>query len=447
MNTFNEPGHRRPVEVRYEPAMSEAVTRQLEVAGKLLVQGRLPEALEAYRRIVQAVPAELSARQKIAEILARQGKKDAAVAEYSEVVRRFAEQGDFFKATALSRVILGLDPNHKVAQQHLAELYASRPGGPSTAPAHQAAPLSTDAFLAQPAASAAAAAPEELQLEDLLPEAEPPLPPRDALPHIPLFSALSTEEFLAVLDSAMDAKTIRAGQTIVKEGEPGQSMFALAQGTVSVWRKAEKVAEMHEGDFFGEMALLSGAPRTATVKAETDVVVLEFPRESMAPIVTRYPGVRSTLDLFHKDRMLANIIRASPILQLLSLDERVALTSAFQPCTFQKDEVVLEEDAPGVAVFLLLRGRCAVSQKGAEGVYPDLIEGDAFGEISVLTKLAVSATITAKDKVLALCVLADDFRKLVLSNPQVAKKVQQLANERMTRSAKMALAADADTWV
>ena len=374
--------------------MSEAVTRQLDRAAQLLTQGRLPAALEEYRRIVLAVPGELSARQKIAEILARQGQTQAAVAEYSEVVKRYAEQGEFFKATALSRVILTLDPQHQLAQQHLAALYASRPGASAPSAASRGAPLSAGAIGLEYLSTrdASQEPPEEIALEELLPEAEPPLPPRDALPHIPLFSALSTEEFLAVLNGAMDAKTIRAGKAIVTEGEPGTSMYAIAQGTVSVWRKDQRVAVMHDGDFFGEMALLSGAPRMASVKADTDVVVLEFPRESMGPVIARHPGVRAGLEQFHRERMLANLMRANPLLQLLTDAQRSGLAKAFQPCTFAADEVVLEEGAQGAAVFLLLRGQCSVTQSHSGGEYPDLVEGDAFGEISVLTKLPVSAT-------------------------------------------------------
>ncbi len=426
--------------------MSDAVNRQLDRAEQLLMQGRLPAALEEYRRIVQAVPGELSARQKMAELLARQGDKPAAVAEYAEVVKRYAEQGEFFKATALSRVILTLDPSHQLAQQHLASLYASRPGASGPALASHGAALQPGAFgLTQ--SDPSQHPPEEIALEELLPEAEPPLPPRDALPHIPLFSALSTEEFLAVLNGAIDAKTIRAGQAVVTEGEPGSSMFAIAQGSVSVWREAHKVAVMREGEFFGEMALLSGAPRMASVKADTDVVVLEFPRESMGPVIEKHPGVRAGLEQFYRERMLSNLMRANPLLQSLTEPQRAGLTKAFTPCTFAADEVVLEEGAPGAAVFLLLRGQCSVSQSNSAGTYPDLVEGDAFGEISVLTKLPVSATIKAKGAVVALCVMADDFRALVLVNPYVSKQVQQLASERMTRTAKMALQADADQWV
>ena len=432
--------------------MSDAVNRQLERAMQLLTQGKLPAALEEFRRIVQAVPGELTARQKIAEILARQGQVPQAIAEYTEVVKRYAEQGEFFKATAISRVILTLDPKHQLAQQLLAEMYAGREGGPALKPAAPGAALQAGAiglaYLSPPPLPHAGDAPEEIALEELLPEAEPPLPPRDALPQIPLFSSLTTEQLFAVLNGAMDARTFRAGESIVTEGDPGGSMYAVAQGTVSVWRKLVKVAVMNEGDFFGEMALLSRGPRMATVKAETDVVVLEFPREAMTPIINKHPGVRTRLAQFHRERMLANLVRANPLLQLLTEPQRQALSLAFAPCSFAAGEVVLKEGTAGEGVFLLLRGRCSVSQgTSAPGAFPDLVEGDAFGEISVLTKLPVSVTVKAQDAVLALRVGADDFRKLVLVNAEVNKRVQQLASERMTRSAKMALSEDSDLLV
>ena len=432
--------------------MSDAVNRQLERATQLLTAGKLPAALEEFRRIVQAVPGELAARQKIAEILARQGQVPAAVAEYTEVVKRYAEQGEFFKATAISRVILTLDPKHQLAQQLLADMYAGRVGGPAVKPGAGAALQAGSIGLASQTppplpGHANEEPPEEIALEELLPEAEPPLPPRDALPNIPLFSSLTTEGFMAVLNTAMDARTFRAGQPIVTEGEPGGSMFAIAQGSVSVWRQAQRVAVMGEGDFFGEMALFSRGPRMATVKADTDVVVLEFPREAMTALMTRYPGVRTRLAQFHRERMLANLMRANPLLQLLTEPQRAALSAAFQPCSFAPNEVVLAEGTAGLGVFLLLRGRCAVSQGHRPGAYPDLVEGDAFGEISVLTKLPVSVTVKAQDAVLALRVAAEDFRTLVMSNPEVAKRVQQLASERMTRTAKMALLADSDFQV
>lgn len=290
--------------------MSEALNRQLERANQLMQQGKLTAALDEYRRIVQAVPSELAARQRIAEILVRQGQVPAAVAEYSEVVKRYAEQGDFFKATALCRVILSLDPGHQLAQQQLASLYASRGAAPA-APAGRPPPLPSAKLQASSFQLAApmphaADEPEEIAAEDLIAVPEPPLPPRDALPAIPLFSSLTTEAFVAVLNGALDAKSVRAGETIVAEGAAGTSMYAVVQGAVSVWRKAQRVAQLGEGEFFGELALLTGAPRMATVKADTDVVVLEFPRESMTKVMAAHPGVRAGLEKFAHERQRAN---------------------------------------------------------------------------------------------------------------------------------------------
>ncbi|MDP2272632.1 MAG: cyclic nucleotide-binding domain-containing protein [Archangium sp.] len=424
--------------------MNDAVRRQKDRATQLLTKGKLQPALEEFRRIAAAVPGELGARQKIAEILVRLGEVSAAVTEYAEVVRRYAEQGQFFKATALCRVILTLDPRHVATQQRLAELYASRrASSPSTLQA--AAPLETASI---PRVHAAPAQVEEevfaidIELEDLAFEAEAPPPPRDSLPSIPLFSSLSAAEFLAVLNGAMEARAFSAGETIVTEGEPGDAMYAIAQGSVVVLRQAQQVATMQEGDFFGEMALLSGAPRLATVMAQTDVVTLAFPRDAMGGLIAKHPGVKTALEQFYRERLLANLMRANALLQPLSEAQRVALAAAFQSCTFEPKEIILEEGRAGVAVFLLLRGRCAVFHRDpALGAYPDLVEGDAMGEISVAAQLPISATVMAKEPVVALRVPAEAFREIVLGNPDTRKHVLLLASQRLTRTAKQGLLA------
>jgi cAMP-dependent protein kinase regulator len=435
--------------------MNDAVRRQKDRATELLTKGKLQAALQEFRRIANAVPGELGVRQKIAEILARLGDAPAAVAEYAEVVRRYADQGQFLKATALCRVILTLDPRHQATQQRLAELYSSRVGTASSASRlalASSAPLEAGSIAqAETAPPPPAQAPEpvaevaiaiEIEVEELPFEAEAPAPPRDSLPHVPLFSSLNTTEFLAVLNGAMEAKAFSVGEAIVTEGAPGDAMYAVAQGSVAVLRNTHKVATMQEGDFFGEMALLSGAPRLATVVAETDVVVLAFPREDMDAAIAKHPGVKTALEQFYRERLLANLMRANPLLQPLSDEQRAQLAASFQSCTFRPNEVIVEEGHDGVAVFLLLRGRCAViHREPGLGAYPDLTEGDAIGEISVTAETKVSATVVAKEPVVALRVPADAFRKIVLGNPDVRKQVLLLASQRLTRTAKQGLLA------
>lgn len=435
--------------------MSEVVRKHKDRAAQLIVKGKLAAALEEYKKVVAAVPSELQSRQKVAELLARMGKKNEAIAEYEEVVKRYAASGQFFKATALCKVILQLDPAHERTQASLADLYAKRKEGPAKpAAATREIALDSDAlFLPSPVQPALPSFREidlEVAEEDVIDgeeipiEVEPamPAPAPSELPVIPLFSDFSREDFIAVLKGAVEARAFAAGDKIVREGEPGNAMYAIVQGRVGVVRPIEgqlrTVAQMHEGDLFGEMALVSESPRLATIVAETDTVVLEFARQSLDAIIARHPTVSDAIERFYRDRLLQNLLRSSPLLRPLSDATKRSVTSKFESKTYNPGEVILQEGLKGDGFYLLLRGRCAVFHKdsrGNEHPYPDMREGDAFGEISVLMNVPVSATVRATTKVVVLKLAADKFRDLLLSQPAVRPMLTRLATERLQRTA------------
>jgi CRP-like cAMP-binding protein len=86
----------------------------------------------------------------------------------------------------------------------------------------------------------------------------------------------------------------------MREGEAGHSMFAVLEGRVSV-RLADAAgaeAEIYAqgpGEVFGHMSALTGAPRFATVRAETDVALAELDREALAPLIAAHPGLVETV--------------------------------------------------------------------------------------------------------------------------------------------------------
>ena len=94
---------------------------------------------------------------------------------------------------------------------------------------------------------------------------------------VDLFAALSSE-FRREVALAAERIVYGAGETIVRQGDPGQSMFVVADGTVSVVIEPARneVARIEAGGYFGEMSLLTGEPRTATVLAVNDVTVIEI---------------------------------------------------------------------------------------------------------------------------------------------------------------------------
>lgn len=418
-------------------------------AAELMQKGKLSAALEQYQRIVKAAPHDVASRQKVGDLYARLGKKAEAIAAYLDVVQRYGEGGQFFKAIAMCRVILSLDSTHQAASSQLAALYSKTRALPSKtaptapAPVYSAMPdLELDILEAAPSAPAPTPASDgsefELLLDVVVEEAPPPAMAGGELPQIPLFSQLTKEEFLAVLQTGMEVHAYSPGMSIVTEGEDGKGMFAIVQGQVAVVRDGLKVAEMGEGDFFGEMALMSKSKRLASVTAETHVVALEFPRDAMEKLIAAHPGVAAALDAFYRERLLANLMRCSPLLHPLNEDEKIELSGKFEVKTFAPGHVILVQGQAGDGLYLVIRGSCTVMDRSGKR-YPSLGEGDAFGEISAATGRAVTAHVRAESQVIALRLETNVVRALVLTHPGIRPLIENLVEERLARTRSMDL--------
>jgi len=114
--------------------------------------------------------------------------------------------------------------------------------------------------------------------------------PYEFLRGVPLFSEVSDKD-LRVIAASMKRRAFAPGDEIVSEGEGGVGFFSVESGTLSVTHDGQVLATLGNGDHFGEVALLSGAGRTATVKADTDVVCWGMPAWNFRPLVREQPSV------------------------------------------------------------------------------------------------------------------------------------------------------------
>ena len=118
--------------------------------------------------------------------------------------------------------------------------------------------------------------------------------PRNAkielLRKVPLFAGCSKAE-LRELALVADELDLREGRTLVREGRPGREFFILLDGSVRVSRKGRKIAELGAGDWFGEIALLTETPRTATVTATSPIRVLVITDRAFRRVVERMPTI------------------------------------------------------------------------------------------------------------------------------------------------------------
>lgn len=109
---------------------------------------------------------------------------------------------------------------------------------------------------------------------------------------VPLFSQCSKRE-LAEVAAVADEIPLRTGRELTRQGSPGREFVVLVQGEAEVSKNGRKIATLKGGDFFGEIALISNRPRTATVVAKTPVRVLVVTDRAFRRLLEQSPGIQT----------------------------------------------------------------------------------------------------------------------------------------------------------
>lgn len=391
--------------------MSDASRQHQDKAAQHASGGRLDAALAEYQQAAKALPGDLGIQERLAELHEKLGHKPQALTEYEAVALGRARAGQPLRAMAACRALLRLEPGNTKVPKALADLYA-RGGAP-------------------------AGARREFELVQEAPGAA-------GLPSAPLFSKLDRDAFVAVVQR-LEVRTVEAGGMVVTEGEPGASMFAVVEGRVEVVRQMEGgvrrvVGTMGEGEFFGEMALVSEGPRMASVVAAERSVLLELTRTHLKDVGARHPAVPQVVQAFYRERMVANLLRSSPLFSVLKPEQKDAVAREFQLRPVEVGEALLKQDQKGDAFYLLLRGRCVPYHQLADGrevAYPELREGDVFGEISLILDKPVTATVRAEVPSVVLRLDRAAFEKHILSQPGMRGALMRVGTERLQRTAKL----------
>jgi len=455
-------------------------------AAEHFTRGRFAKAAEALAQVVRADARDVASRQKLAEALRRSGDAAGAQKVYQQVADWYARDGQLLKAIAIAKVILELSPGHRETQERLAELYARKQGG--AAPSRAAAPAAparvddgdANVEIALAPARGRTVEPVELPPEEPkralsaattpfeailaaaregegegqepvisilvdLPEDEPPPATLEAapsaevfsaLPRIPLFSDLPTDAFVS-LAARLVLHRFPKGAVLVSQGDAGASFFALSSGRVRVERadpEGEPVplTVLLAGSFFGEMALLSGEPRAASVVAEEECEVLEIRADVLLELAREHPQVVESLARFYRRRLLANAMALSPLFRPFNRDERAELMGRFRTREVQPGTAVITEGEPSDGLYVVLTGSLEVWKKrdGGPALAARLREGDLFGEMSCLQKGPASATVTAARRSVLLKLPRSQFDELVVTYPQILELVADLGDER-----------------
>jgi len=264
---------------------------------------------------------------------------------------------------------------------------------------------------------------EEILLDDVLPE---------GMPRIPLFSDLPPDAFVALFDLCPLLRRAQA-ERVFEQGSVGNAFYVVCGGEVAVLREDEnglnEIARLGEGAFFGEMALLSGEPRTATVQsANDDTQLLEISAPVLAELAQKFPQIAEALRKFCQERMLANVMRFSPLFKPFEKEARETLVSRFKSRDVGPGHKIIQEGIPADGLYIILSGQVDVTKEGKTLAH--LREGEIFGEMSLLTKTPATATVKATRPTSVLRLPRSDFDALIRSHPQVLALISELTDDR-----------------
>lgn len=264
-------------------------------------------------------------------------------------------------------------------------------------------------------------------------------------------STLSSSPLLSELDSDLVRQLIdcsrlvhrQTDEVVFRQGELGSSLFLILAGEVAVLAEPPKgspreLARLRPGAFFGEMALLTNGPRSATVLAQKPSDFLEVSRKAVRELVDRDPRVLKLLMRFFRARLVGTLLQTSPLFRGFSRDERRDLVARFRLREVASSYAVVKEGEPAEGLFVVLVGRLDVVQ--GEGIRLGVLgAGDVFGEMSLLDAGQAMASVKTRGRAWVLLLPRDDFYAVVERHPELGDQLAALAADRRERN-RLALA-------
>jgi CRP-like cAMP-binding protein/Fe-S-cluster-containing dehydrogenase component len=295
-----------------------------------------------------------------------------------------------------------------------------------------------------------------------LPEGEP-LEVR-FLKQLPHFEEI-TGTFLDLNKGAVVLRRFRKGEIICRQGEYGSTAFLILEGQAeafleadhnqreekpSVWQRFaglftrsqgddpprrdsipidasidlpmnSRTAELGPGDLFGEMSCISHYPRSATVQAVTDCVVLEMLRNVLEMMLERNQGMRALLDSNYRSRTLKSHLRAAKIFASVSEEFLGGIAERAELLRVRKGEVICSQGTVADSLYLVRTGFVKVIEDRTEGevVLAYLGRGGCFGEAGLLDGGSRTATVVALETTDLVRVRDRDFEEVVRRFPEV----------------------------
>lgn len=417
-------------------------------ATRLYAQSHPLHALRLYDAIVQSAPLDFDARLKAADCLVPLGEAEHAVKVYRAVGWYALKAGHPLLTIVIARVLETLNAEKADLEAALVVRYGSESEliGKMAARLHLPAATTqvsppdlrtapVDRFISEASARAATCT-------DSFDEFPPTLHP------IPLLSTLSEEAFRRVLGT-LQVLRLPDGAHVIREGEPGQSFYFLAGGNVRVYAidalgRQTELAKLGEGAVFGEMALISAQPRSASVQVVGEADLLEVTRDSMSALADELEPVAVALHQFTRQRLLNNLMATNRLFKPFDRPQQRDLLRRFTSHDVAPGTDIIHQGDEGLGLFVVLSGEMEVirEEDGKTTALATLRSGDVFGEMALIRSDRTTATVRAAKQGTVLFLARDYVTRLVAIAPDLKKYLEALADDRQMATELLSAAGD-----
>ncbi|WP_414696363.1 cyclic nucleotide-binding domain-containing protein [Parasphingorhabdus sp.] len=233
-------------------------------------------------------------------------------------------------------------------------------------------------------------------------------------------SPLQMREFM--LDS--EPRAYRKGATIFERNDPGSSLFTIAQGSVLVEvdpNDKSKVIPIEEGSIFGEVGLISGRRRGATIRAAEDMIAIEVSRTAALKLQASVPAAKRAITRISTERQLLQMFGSG-----LTKESIAEVVETSEIMNVRAGEPIINEGDDGNDIYVIRVGSMVVEKEiGGKPVFLSYLPAGSYvGEMTLIAGGLRTATVKAAIKSEVIKIQGDAFKKVLDAHPDLLRRAK-----------------------
>jgi len=249
---------------------------------------------------------------------------------------------------------------------------------------------------------------------------------------------------LLLVSEEIDYINLEKGELLFKQGDPGDSVYVLVRGRVCITVEnpdgsVTPIDKLSSGIHLGEMAILTGGVRSATVRALENVQLIRLSKKGFELLLERYPDLftqfyRTIIPRFQRTQLANILARLFGEVDTGTIHE---LQEKFEWIHLKGGSILFEQGEPADAMYIVVNGKLKASIHDKRGVVTrsgEICAGESVGEFALLTGEARSATVSAIRDSDIVRLSHSTFNDLLETYPQLMKTIMRITIKRYKRS-------------